>query len=55
MQQPAHWSPSHFKPGQAVRYGDYDATVVRHYYEGMWEIRTPGGLACVSGAELRAA
>lgn len=55
MSNPAHWNPSHFKAGQHVRYSGFDAYVIRHYCEGMWEIRTPGGVACVSGAELQGA
>lgn len=50
---PAHWNPSQFAVGQKVMYGEFEATVIRHYHEGMWEIRLPGGGACVSGASLR--
>lgn len=49
---PAYWNPKHFSPGQRVRCGDFPGVVVRHYHEGMWEVRMPGGIACVSGASL---
>ena len=49
-----HWNPQHWAPGQAVTYGEFPATIVRHYHEGMWEIRLPGGLACVTGADILA-
>ena len=49
---PDHWRPDFFTPGQAVHYGEWEGTVVRHYHQGMWEVRLAGGLACVSGADL---
>ena len=52
MNHPAHWNKDHFKQGQRVMYGEFAASIVRHYYEGMWEIRLPGGVACVSGSHL---
>lgn len=51
---PAYFNPAYFKPGQHVRYGGFAATIVRYYCEGMWEVRLPGGAACVSGADLTA-
>lgn len=52
MEAPVYWNKDHFKPGQHVKYGEFDAVIVRHYHEGMWEIRVPGGVTCVSGADL---
>jgi hypothetical protein len=49
---PAYWSPDFFKQGDRVKYGEIEGSIVRHYYEGMWEVRLPGGVACVSGADL---
>lgn len=46
------FNPNQFKPGQQVTYGEFQATVIRHYHEGMWEIRVPGGITCVSAADL---
>ena len=53
MNRPSYWYPNHFKPGQRVMYGEFEATISRHYYEGMWEIRLDSGGACVSGANLK--
>lgn len=39
METPAYFAPNYFEPGQSVVYGEFNATVVRHYTEGMWEIR----------------
>ena len=49
---PAYFNEDHFKVGQKVTYEGFEAVIVRHYYEGMWEIRVPGGLTCVSGAYI---
>ena len=49
---PSYFNPTHFAVGQAINYGGFRGVVVRHYFEGMWEIRLPGGPTCVSGAEL---
>ena len=46
--------PALFTPGQRVLYGEFTATVVGHDCEGMWNVRVPGGVTCVSGAHLRA-
>ena len=51
---PGYFNPKHFAIGQRVRYAGFPATIVRHYFEGMWEIRTPGGVACVSGSHIEA-
>ncbi len=53
LQVPDYWNPAHFQTGQKVVYGEFQATIIRHYYHGMWEIRVPGGMACVSGADLK--
>lgn len=50
--RPAYWNPSHFHHGQRVVCGDQEAVIERYYHEGMWGVRLPGGLACVSGASL---
>ncbi|AVS68144.1 hypothetical protein C8245_22985 [Paracidovorax avenae] len=42
-----------FVQGDEVQHGDYRGTIVRHYYDGMWEVRFPGGVACVPGTELK--
>lgn len=45
-------------PGQRVTYSEFTGTVVRLYSDGpcegarMYEVRLPGGLACVCGADL---
>ena len=52
MSKPAYWNPEHFTTGQRVSYGDFQGTIVRHYHEGMWEVRLPGGVVCVTGAYL---
>lgn len=49
----AYFDTSHFAKGQRVTYGEFEAVIVRQYYEGMWEIRVPGGITCVSGAHLK--
>lgn len=50
--RPNYWNPTHFKPGQRVLYGEFEAAIESHYSEGMWNVRLPGGSACVSGASL---
>jgi hypothetical protein len=37
-----------FTQGQSVTYCGFAASIVRHYANGMWEIRVPGGVTCVS-------
>lgn len=45
-------------PGQKVTMGEYPCTIVRLYIDGtcegcrMYEVRLPGGLACVAGSDL---
>jgi len=50
--RPDYWNPTWFKQGQQVKYSGFDATVIRHYFDGMWEIRLPGGVSVVSGADI---
>lgn len=38
--------------GQCGTYSGFPATVVRHDRNGMYEIRVPGGVTCVSGSEF---
>lgn len=52
MNTPAYWNPSHFAVGQAVMCNGFRGTIVRHYHEGMWEVRVPGGVCCTSGHHL---
>ena len=52
MKMPDYWSPTHFFRGQRVMYGEFEAVVIGHYSEGMWDVRLPGGPACVTGAHL---
>jgi hypothetical protein len=35
------------KQGDKGTYSGFPATIVRHYSGNMFEIRTPGGVACV--------
>lgn len=54
IERPDYWHPEHFKSGDRVKYGEFPATVIRHYHEGMWEIWLgTSGVACVTGADLR--
>lgn len=50
---PAYLDPNHFAKGQRVAYGEFEAVIVRHYHEGMWEIRMSSGMTCVSGSYLK--
>jgi len=52
MQNPEYFNHNNFKPGQKVICNGFEGTIIRHYYEGMWEVKLPGGLACVSGASI---
>lgn len=53
MNTPAYFSPNFFKLGQRAAYGEFTASIIRHAVDGMWEIRVPGGITCVSGADLK--
>lgn len=37
-----------FKPGQKIMCNGFEGVIVRHYFEGMWEVKLPGGYACVA-------
>jgi len=52
MTNPAYFNPEFFKRGEKVTYSGFPGTVVRHYSEGMWEVRLSSGIACVTGADL---
>jgi hypothetical protein len=41
-----------FKPGQTVMCNGYPGHIVRHYHEGMWEVRLPGGVTCVGASDI---
>ena len=47
-----YFNPNHFAVGQSVICNGFNGVIVRHYHEGMWECRLPGGLVCVSGANI---
>jgi hypothetical protein len=49
---PDYFNPAHFAVGQAVTYSGFRGTIVRHYADGMWEVRLQGGITCVSGAHI---
>lgn len=53
MNKPDYFKPDHFSVGQKVRYGEFPGVVHEHYNEGMWNVRLPGGVACVSGSHLQ--
>lgn len=55
MTIPAYFNPSYFSAGQRIEYSGFTGSIIRHYCEGMWEIRLPGGVACVSGAHIKPA
>ncbi len=39
-------------PGQKGTYAGFKATVIRHYRNGMYEMRVPGGVSCVDGRDF---
>lgn len=49
------------QPGQRITYSGFPGTVIRLYADGateggrMYEVRLPGGVACVCGSDLKAA
>lgn len=55
MSAPVDVLAADFFPGQRVKYGEFEAVIVRHYFETMWEIRVPGGITCVGQHELEVA
>jgi len=44
-----------WKTGDRVIYSGFEGVVVRHYHNGMFEVRLPGGVSCVGEYELQAA
>lgn len=52
MKIPAYFNNDFFSAGEKVTYSGFDAVVIRHYAEGMWEIRLWHGCVCVSGFDL---
>lgn len=50
---PDYFNPSHFRVGQPVMYGEFCGTVSCYYGDGMWDVRLPGGPACVSGSDIK--
>lgn len=52
MSKPAYFNADHFKPGQPITYAGFAGSIVRYYGDGIWEVRVPGGVAAVSGAEI---
>jgi len=55
MTTPEYFQADFFKAGQRITYAGFAGVVVRHYSDGMWEVRLPGGVTCVSGAHILAA
>lgn len=51
---PDYCNPKHFAKGQPVTTSGFPGTIVRHYSEGMWEVRLASGVVCVSGADIKA-
>ena len=41
-----------WKPGQRGTYSGFPATIRRHYQNGMWEVRVPGGEVCISASNF---
>ena len=52
---PNYFNKNHFSVGQRVTYAGFAAVIIRHYCEGMWEIRLASGPICVTGADIVAA
>jgi hypothetical protein len=44
-----------WQQGDAVTYSGFHGAIIRHYYNGMFEIRLPGGVACVGHHEIKPA
>jgi hypothetical protein len=42
-----------FRPGQRVKAGQYEGTLLREYMPDVWEVRFPGGVAIRFADELR--
>jgi hypothetical protein len=44
-----------FTPGTRVTYSGFPGSIVRHYSEGMFEVRLSRGTICVTASDLRLA
>lgn len=44
-----------WKQGDKVTSIGYAGTIVRHYHNGMFEVRLPGGVACVGHTDIQGA
>lgn len=42
-----------WKQGTKVTANGYDGAIVRQYSEGMWEVRLPGGVACIPDCDIQ--
>ena len=40
------------QPGQRGTYSGLPMTILRHYRNGMYEVRLPGGEACIDGSSV---
>lgn len=40
------------QPGQRGTYSGFEATILSHYWNGMYNVAVPGGRTCVSGTEF---
>lgn len=41
-----------YKQGDKVRVNGYDGAIVRHYAGRMYEVRLPGGVACICESDI---
>ena len=41
-----------YPQGAKIRANGYDGVIVRQYSAGMYEVRLPGGVCCVSASEI---
>jgi hypothetical protein len=44
-----------WQQGDAVTYSGFHGAIIRHYYNGMFEVRLTGGVACVGHHDIKAA
>jgi hypothetical protein len=55
---PRYHETERLRPGQRITYSGFAGAVIRLYDDGpieaarMYEVRLPGGVACVCGSEL---
>jgi hypothetical protein len=45
-------SLTHLHPGQRGTTSGFPATVIRHYSDGMYEVRVPGGVTCIPASDF---